>query len=114
MTNEKGFMLPYILLIILLTFVCLSASVHIYNNEINLTQSHIDRLKIETLIQMAYTEFKDDFSQFELEREEVYYRYPDGHVTITYTIFNESLANLYFYVETESNAVYTVTKLINL
>lgn len=114
MTNDKGFIFPYVVFIILITFICITTSAVIFTNELDMTQNHIDQLKIETLIQMAYTQFNEEFPPFEHEQEEVHYWYPDGDVKITYTILNDSQVNLYFFVQTVNNDIYTVTKLMSI
>src|SRR5699024_6088274 len=114
MTNNKGFILPSLLLIIFVTFISITTSAIIFTNELVMTQNNIDQLKIETLIQMTYTQFNEEFPPFEQEQEEVHYLFPYGDVKITYTILNDSQVNLYFFVQTDNDDIYTVTKLISI
>lgn len=108
MNNESGFFLPYTLFITAFIFIIVTANINIYKQEILLTDQHIDHLKIETLIQMAYVKFKEEYPVHELDIIETKYSLPYGLVKVTYRRVNEQHYTLHFHVTTENGSDFTI------
>lgn len=112
--NERGYILPSIILMIFIALIGLTATISIYHEEMEMTKSHIEQLKIDTLIQMAYTKFKENYPFIEQYHEEVHYSFKDGDVSLTYTVLDDLRVNVYVYVETDNNAYHSTRKMITL
>lgn len=89
--NEQGFILPYVLFILVIMMLLVTSSIHIYQNNTRLTQRHIEQLKFETLFQMGQVRFKKDLQEGNIpeshahdDKQKKEYTFPDGDVTITY------------------------------
>ena len=53
MTNEKGFIFPYVLFVTALVFVGITAGTQLYRNELISTEVYLNQIKLETLFQMT-------------------------------------------------------------
>src|SRR5690625_3493711 len=56
--NEKGFFLPYVLIVAVIMLTIITTSILIYKTEVESTQFFIDQLELETIIQMGRAQFK--------------------------------------------------------
>src|SRR5699024_3718879 len=81
-TNSLGFILSYVLFLIIIIFIVLSASIHIYKKEMLMTAQHIEQQKIESLIQMGITMFKEELLKKDIDKDYITYTFPDGTVDI--------------------------------
>ncbi len=83
--NQNGFILPYVLFFYSHIVHRHHANVHSYRDEIHIAQNHTEQLKIETLLQMGRTRFKDELaSGMDLPASTIYH-FPYGDVDIRYT-----------------------------
>jgi len=81
-TNEHGFVFPTVLLIITVIFILFFINVKIYQNEIVLTDHHLDFLNVETLHQIAIQKLKNDLRN-NPEIRNTSYNFPNGKVNCT-------------------------------
>ncbi|SDQ50433.1 hypothetical protein SAMN05216231_1731 [Virgibacillus salinus] len=113
--NSRGFILPYVLFIIAIALIIITASINMYQNEIQITNNQIDQLKIETLIQMARTTFKEELLLGkEMNSNPVYYQFPYGYVQVDYIELDEKEYHLFFNITTDSEATFTITNRLHL
>src|SRR5690625_2885206 len=112
--NESGFILPYVLFLITIIFIVLTANIHIYKQETYNTHHHLEQLKIETLVQMGIMTFKNDYMDKNIQTNEVTYTFPDGTVDISFVPkeLNEHL--LHIRAQTNDNSYYTTRNIINI
>lgn len=113
-TTEQGFVLPYVLFITALTFIILTASIHTYQQAMQVSDRQIDQIKIETLLQMGIEKFKQEYITNDIPRLTVDYTFPDGQVTITSDIINELECELHLSVLTVNQSAYTTLHTMNL
>src|SRR5690625_4520730 len=115
MNNDKGFILPVIWLITILSFIVISVMVQTYQNELFITEQNLEQLIVETLFQMGYEQFLQDHDVNDLTSYyEVQYHFPSGHVTIQYLQLNEQEGQLLFQIETVQSSYVTFLKPVNL
>lgn len=106
--NEKGFVLPYVLFITSLLFIIITTSISIYEQDIKVTHYQVEQIKIETLYQSALAIFKEERELNHMPYYTTNYTFPDGKVTVTYTIIDELEYRLRFSISTNNDFVYTV------
>lgn len=89
--NAKGFVLPYVLFVLVIVMVLVVSAIHIYQNNMQLTKHHIQQIQFETLFQMGLASFKEDVTKDDLplsqspdDKQKKLYAFPDGDVTIRY------------------------------
>ncbi|MEN1970580.1 hypothetical protein WMZ97_21285 [Lentibacillus sp. N15] len=111
--NQQGFILPYVLFIMTIILLVISAMVSTYQNDIRISQHHQDQLNIETLIQMGREQFKQEIDKHTATTGSVSYRFPPGKVNITYLQMGANEYHLLFQVETEEKN-YSNTMLISV
>lgn len=113
--SESGFIFPYVLLIATVLFIVITANINMYRQEIQLTYQTIDQLKVETLLQMGYAKFLEEFSKEDLDQKiTVQYDFPDGNVTIEFNQVTSDEGQLLFQMNTKNNSYVAVTKPIHL
>src|SRR5699024_10129079 len=98
-TNELGFHLPFVLFIALITLSVVSTIIIKYENELVITDTLLEQIENETLIQMGRAKFKDEHMNNNDEAGESNYTFPSGNVRITYNRFNDATLSLLFSVE---------------
>lgn len=106
-SNQHGFILPYVLFITALTFILIVASINIYHDEIHITQKQTQQLKIETLFQMGHSKFKESLLTSKTTVSPVTYNFPYGKVVIKYVKMNENEYHLYFTINTDKGSTFT-------
>lgn len=79
-----------------------------YQDEIQITHNQINQLKIETLIQMARTSFKEEILLGKELDNPIHYHFPYGDVEIDYIVINENEYHLLFSIKTDSNATFMI------
>jgi len=89
--EQKGFILPFVLFAVVIIMLVITSSIHIYQNNIRLTNHHIQQLKIESLFQSSLSLFKQhlengDIPPIQSPYKELtkLYTLPDGNVNIIY------------------------------
>ncbi|HLR75272.1 MAG TPA: competence type IV pilus minor pilin ComGG [Virgibacillus sp.] len=112
--NNSGFILPYVLFIITIILIVLSASIHIYKQEINMTHHHIEQLKIETLIQMSIMAFKDDYLNDSLDSGSVTYNFPYGTVHTDYSVETTSTILMQLTIRTDEHSSYQTNHVMTI
>lgn len=113
--NESGFILPHVLLIATILLITVMTNINIYQKNVHLTYYHIDQLRIETLFQMGYAKFQNEFSPVDLDHQKtVTYHFPDGRVTIEFNQLNDEEGQLHFHLMTNNDTNLTIIKPINL
>ncbi|MEC5422261.1 hypothetical protein QGM71_02005 [Virgibacillus sp. C22-A2] len=107
-SNEKGFVLPYILFIITLVFIFLTSNISTYKNEIKMTENHLEQVIIETLYQMGHTKLKEEFVTNNYHATQISYSFPDGLVNINLTPLTQTKYRLEFNITTTKRSVYNL------
>ncbi|OZU89980.1 hypothetical protein CIL03_02265 [Virgibacillus indicus] len=106
--NEKGFFLPYVLFIISIIFIVITANITNYKNEIYITDAYLEQLKIETLFQMGHAELKEDVKNSEDMIDKKSYIFPDGNVEISLISFTEEIFHFDFNISTRKHPQYSI------
>ena len=114
MNKEAGFFLPYVLFITSLVFIVITASINIYQQDIQITHQYIDQLRIETLFQMGQAKFKEEYLPNEMGTIQVKYTFPDGMVTIVYNRIDDFQYKLHFTILTENDSYFTILSTNNI
>ncbi|RKQ37785.1 hypothetical protein [Oceanobacillus halophilus] len=112
MTNQRGFMFPYVLFIITILLIFVTSSINFYRNDIQLTQQYLEHIRVETLFQMGREKYKQNITNSESisPSSEVTYEFPDGNVTILTKKIDGDNYHLFFTIYTkELNMKYTYT-----
>lgn len=107
-SNESGFFLPYVLFITALVFVIITASIRTYQHEIEITQHHIEQLKAETIVQMGLAKFLENNLPTDQNTVHVHYNFPDGDVTLIYTLIDDFEYRIHCTVLTKNGLEYTI------
>jgi len=103
--NEKGFFLPYVLIVAVIMLTIITTSILIYKTEVESTQFFIDQLELETIIQMGRAQFKAEEVYKNHNQGQVTYIYPYGEIFIKYRMENEQTVFLELQVKTDSNVI---------
>lgn len=101
-TNEEGFILPYVLFIITLLFLLITANINHYQREIEITARHIQQVKMETLFQMGREKVKSEIEHVQ-SNDTLTYNFPDGRVQIKITALEAGYYELLFNITSNSN-----------
>ncbi|MBP2078200.1 hypothetical protein [Oceanobacillus polygoni] len=108
--NEHGVILPYVLFITALICMIMMTTVYSYRHDIELTDRHIQQIKIETLFQMGYEKVKSEIID-KYHPPTVSYQFPNGHVSITIISIENTMYELTFNITTNDyDTIYTFTK----
>lgn len=91
--NDSGFYFPIVLVIIILVTSFLTMILLTYNNNITITNSLIDDIKVNSIIQMVDNDFSNDITIDDDDGELTYF-YPNGHVDIIYKKADEFTWNV--------------------
>ncbi|PAV29073.1 hypothetical protein CIL05_13950 [Virgibacillus profundi] len=108
-SNEQGFFLPYVLFIISLVFIIITTNINSYRNDIHITESHMEQLKIETLFQMGRTSLLEELKKEQTPIEKVTYIFPEGTVEIKIASETNGRSKLDFFLETNNDSNYLIT-----
>ncbi|GAB4073457.1 hypothetical protein GCM10028778_09640 [Barrientosiimonas marina] len=107
-TDGQGFIFPYVLFVVSLALIILTASIQSYQSEISIAYNQSEQLKIETLIQMSRTQLANDLSNQPESNGEKSYNWPYGDVTVKYTKLNDQTYWLYFQIKTDNGAKHSL------
>lgn len=112
--NEKGFFLPYVLFIISIIFIAISANIINYQNDIHITDTYLEQLKIETLFQMGHAALKEEIKNSGEMIEKKSYSFPDGKVKISLISFSEETLHYDFNISTSKHPQYSIIHYMNI
>ncbi|WP_090232222.1 competence type IV pilus minor pilin ComGG [Lentibacillus halodurans] len=112
--NQRGFVLPYVLFVIALAIIIVTANVHLYQDEIRITHNQSEQLKIETLFQMARMQFKEDIFNQNESNSTMSYVFPYGNVLIEYAELSELQYHLFFTIQTDTGITHSIINRIKL
>lgn len=112
--NQKGFVLPLVLLIAALLFLFVSTNVAIYKNEMIITKNELAQLKIDTLFQMSRAKFKDEIATIKQDKGTVDYIFPNGRVKIAYEFLPVDIYQLTFSVDPLDDKLLVITNQMKL
>src|SRR5690625_4438761 len=101
-TNQRGFFLPYVLFIVSLTFLIVTTTIKLYDNEIYMMLHLIEQITIETLIQMRHMKYREDVNQSDHLPEVIASTFPSGNVTISIRNHKEKRAFVHYQIRTDS------------
>lgn len=113
-TNQNGFFLPYVLFIISLTLLIVSANIKIYHNEIYMMNQLTEQIKVESLIQMGHMKYKHEMMNNEKFPETILYTFPLGDVKVSYISHKDNLVLVRYHVTTNKDIPFTIKSYINL
>src|SRR5690625_7726432 len=74
--RESGFILPYVLVIVTIALIVMMTSIKIYEQEFKVTHHYLEQIKIETLMQMAYVQFHEDYDKNDASQIRTEYEFP--------------------------------------
>lgn len=114
LTNEHGFLLPYVLLIILLVFIIVTANIKIYNNEIQMMEHMTEQIKVETLLQMACMKYKNSITNEEDYPSSSFYTFPSGEVKVSYLSHKKNTVIVRYSVTTDKQTTYSVKSTLEI
>ena len=107
MNNQSGFYLPYVLFITAIILFTVTTNVKLYQQNIKVTEQHLEQLRIETLTQMAHKKFMNEYPVVEENKFSVYYVFPYGNVDLLYQRLDDTTYNLRIDVFTPKQSEHT-------
>lgn len=110
--NQSGFFLPYVLGITVIIIFATVTHINLYQQDIKVTHQHLEQLKIETLIQMGYQKFQEEYPVVDSDQFEVGYSFPHGTVNLRYKTLGEMDYNLHVDVLTFNNSAFATYRMI--
>ncbi|GAB3791351.1 hypothetical protein [Virgibacillus kimchii] len=106
MSNDSGFFLPYVMLIITIVIIIVTASIQSYKNEIYITDRQVEHVIIESLFQLGWEMVKEEMPSLHLP-DRVHYTFPAGTVEIS-IIPRERYNQLTFYITTNTHTKFSI------
>lgn len=108
MNNERGFYLPIVLIVSVVTLSALITTIQIYKNEVVATNLLLQQLDLSMMKDITIQRFKSEVNfneidigefEFKLDNNHSYGEYEviDGEVRVTFHIETDDLGNSYFY-----------------
>ena len=113
-SNQRGFFLPYILFIIALVFIIVSANIKIYQNEIHTMEHLTEQIHIESLLQMGYMKYKDQMKDVEEFPQKVLFDFPSGEVNVFYISHEKNIVSVRYHIKTDKNNSFSIKGTIKL
>jgi len=110
MNNEAGFYLPYVMFIITIVIILITANIQSYKSDIYITDRQVEHIIIESLFQLGRERVKSELNAPDLP-EKVYYFFHDGTVEITITP-QENFYELFFSIDTNNHTNYSFRNLM--
>ncbi|WP_164668618.1 hypothetical protein [Virgibacillus doumboii] len=107
-TNNKGFILPFVLFVTAIALILITSSVRMYQDEIQITNKQTEQIKIETLLQMARTSFKEKVIQSEIPDNPTNYYFPYGDVRVEYIIIDDKKYHLHLTITTDNESTFSI------
>jgi len=108
-TSQSGFIMPFVLFLTIFIFILVSSSIQHYKLDIEITERHIQQLKMETLFQMGREKVKQEINAVSLP-ETFTYDFPDGIVRIEAKALEQDTIELFYTIEAKSNHhIYAIT-----
>src|SRR5690625_263343 len=107
LNNESGLFLPYVIFIVTLVFIIISANIRTYQREIEITHHLTEQVKAETIVQMGLAKFKEGDLPTEPETLHIHYLFPDGEVTMVYSLIDDFEYRIHCTVLTNNGLEYT-------
>lgn len=112
--NQSGFYLPYVLGITVIIMFSTVTQINLYQQNIELTSQHLEQLRIETLVQMGYQKFEEEYPVVDLDPFEVYYSFPHGTVNLRYIVLDDLDYNLHVDVLTAEQSAHATFRRIKV
>ncbi|MFD1850620.1 competence type IV pilus minor pilin ComGG [Oceanobacillus bengalensis] len=95
--NEQGFILPYILFVVVIILMIVKTNIEIYQNELEITERQIEQIKAETLFQMARTMVIDELEKDRnIPSSGMSYDFPNGSVHVIINTKSDTELQLLF------------------
>ncbi|MCG3418710.1 hypothetical protein [Oceanobacillus jordanicus] len=105
MTNERGFILPYVLVVLSIIFLLLFHGTAGYRNELHMTDMQMEQTRIETLFQSSRQLLIEEIKVTGNVTDHASYHFPHGEVFINIERINEATCLLAFTIRTKGNDV---------
>ncbi|MDY0396680.1 hypothetical protein ACFSMW_05520 [Virgibacillus halophilus] len=92
-TDRQGFIFPYVMFIIAIVLLLVTTSSNMYKNEIHIAKQFTDNLQMNTVYQMGFAKFKEEYvgNLMNADSDKVDYEFPPGHVAIHYSESDEQI-----------------------
>lgn len=113
LSDQSGFYLPYTLCITIIILLTVTTYIKLYRQDIEVTHQHLEQLTIETLRQVAFQKFKEDYPTIDTDQVLTHYTFPTGTVKVRYESSEEPLYNLQIDVLTIDQSANSSYKRIN-
>ncbi|WP_010096979.1 hypothetical protein [Ornithinibacillus scapharcae] len=109
--HEKGLVLPSVLFLTTFVLLYFTNNLLAYNHDIRITQNLIEQVKAQTIFQMSYTQYVENYLQGVTPVTD--YVYPDGKADIK-LVDTGDIPLLHFAIQTNNDFHYFVTKHFDL
>ncbi|MEC2158427.1 hypothetical protein [Virgibacillus halodenitrificans] len=113
-TNQKGFILPMVLFTISIFFILITATITSYQNEIHMSEAHLERIKMHTLLQMGFQSLMEEYDDPSALPHILYYSFLQGEVHITTTSITKDTWETLAKVTTNNLSEHTFKQTINI
>src|SRR5699024_9690089 len=112
MNNERGFFLPFVLVITIIIFSTVTTVTLIYQNERKISYQLWEQMKAETLVQMSKYTFLQEGKYEEQINGTSFYTFPSGDVSVTYSRSAEQEYILLLDITTDNNENFKIKTIV--
>ena len=112
--KEDGFFLPFVMFIISIIFIVITANIATYRNDIHITDNYLEQLKIETLFQMGHGALKEDLENSDKIIDKKSYSFPEGNVEISLISSSDEKFIYDFIISTNKHPHYALIHQMNV
>ncbi|WHX27503.1 hypothetical protein QNH47_06510 [Virgibacillus halodenitrificans] len=113
-TNQRGFILPVVLFTISIFFILITATITSYQNEIHMSEAHLERVKMHTLLQMSFQLVMEEYDDLSALPHTLHYSFLQGEVNITTTSITDDTWETLAKVTTNNHSEHTFKHTINI
>jgi hypothetical protein len=110
-TRETGMILPSVLFLTAFVLLNFGSNLTAYQHDLKITNSLIEQVNAQTLYQMGYTSYKNDYLSNTIVEENTEYQFPNGKVVVHPTLMEDFL-HLTINIQTHQNYKGSVQKSI--
>ncbi|AIF45391.1 hypothetical protein [Virgibacillus sp. SK37] len=112
--NQSGFILPMALFTISIFFILITATITSYQNEILMSEAHLERIKMHTLLQMSFQSVLEEYDEPSALPHTIYYSFMQGEVNIITTSITEDTWETLAKVTTDNHSEHTFNHHMNI
>ncbi|TQS74539.1 hypothetical protein DX933_11395 [Ornithinibacillus gellani] len=108
--NSSGFMMPLIMLLIVVILYATSACIHLYINDLQITERLLEQKKVESIIQLAEVSYRKDMTDTAYQPQDVkMYHFPNGTAEVSVSFSSDTPNNLFLRIHTNNNFYNVIT-----